>query len=116
MPKNYATPNSSGASKHSHMKLQPNNSTDGVIFGVYFTPDQIARMNEVELTSEFMIVMMEGSLEKSNKIINAFYRDFDADFPDRGEVASRFRSTMDTISAALTDKTVTDLFSNRTMF
>jgi hypothetical protein len=81
-----------------------------------FTPDQIARMNEVELTSEFMLVIMEGVLEKSNTIINAFYRDFDEKFTDSSEVASRFRGTMDTISSAFTDEHVADLFSNRTMF
>jgi hypothetical protein len=81
-----------------------------------FTPDQIARMNEVELTSEFMLVIMEGVLEKNNTIINSFYRDFDTEFPDGGDVAARFRGTMDNISAIFTDKNVADLFSNRTMF
>ena len=81
-----------------------------------FTPDQIARMSEVELTSEFMILIMEGVLEKNNLTINAFYRDFDTEFPDEREVVSRFRGTMDTISDLFSDKIMAELFSNRTMF
>ena len=81
-----------------------------------FSPDQIARMNEVELTSEFMLVIMEGTLAKSNRIINSFYTDFDAEFPDEWEVAERFRNTMDTISVTFGDKIIAELFSNRRMF
>jgi uncharacterized protein with ParB-like and HNH nuclease domain len=62
-----------------------------------FTPDQIARMNEVEITSEFMLLMMDGVLEKSNKTIDAYYLKYDAKFEDASEIINRFRATMDSI-------------------
>lgn len=38
-----------------------------------FTPDQIARMQEVELTSELIILMLQGVFGKSKANIEAFY-------------------------------------------
>jgi hypothetical protein len=81
-----------------------------------FTPDQIARMDEVELTSEFMMLIMEGILEKNKSTIDAFYRDFDDEFPDEREVASRFRMTMDKIEAMFPNGELEVLFRNKTMF
>jgi uncharacterized protein with ParB-like and HNH nuclease domain len=81
-----------------------------------FSPDQIARMNEVELTSEFMLLIMNGVLEKNNKIINKFYDDYDSKFSDRARVSDRFRTTFDTIEALFSGEVIVDLFSNRTLF
>jgi hypothetical protein len=81
-----------------------------------FTPDQIARMDEVEFASEFMLLIMEGVLEKDKSTIDAFYRDFDESFPDEREVISRFRSTMDKIEELFSTKDIERLFRNRTMF
>jgi hypothetical protein len=81
-----------------------------------FSPDQIARMNEVDLTSEFMILIMQGQLEKNNTIINAFYRDFDASFPDEQEVANRFRTTLDRLETLFSAATISSYFRTRTMF
>ncbi|MGA9869105.1 MAG: DUF262 domain-containing protein [Acetobacteraceae bacterium] len=80
-----------------------------------FTPDQIARMNEVELTSEFLLMIIDGVLEKDNATIGAFYRDFDEKFPDETEVATRFRSVMDDIDSTFSEN-IERLFRNRTMF
>jgi hypothetical protein len=81
-----------------------------------FTPDQIARMNEVELSSEFMLLILNGVLEKSNKTINSFYRKYDDSFDEGAEVAYRFRATFDTIDALFGADIITSLFSNRTLF
>jgi Protein of unknown function DUF262 len=81
-----------------------------------FSPDQIARMNEVELTSEFMLLIMEGILEKNNPMISAFYNAFDQSFPDEHEVASRFRITLDSIENRFGETTIRRLFSSRTIF
>jgi uncharacterized protein DUF262 len=81
-----------------------------------FSPDQIARMDEVELTSEFMMLIMEGVLEKNKSTIDAFYRDFDDAFPDEREVANRFRMTMDEIEAMFPKGSIEVLFRNKTMF
>jgi hypothetical protein len=81
-----------------------------------FTPDQIARMNEVEITSEFMILIMSGILEKNNSIINAFYRGYDESFPDWKEVGTRFRTTLDGIGTLLSLDVIHRFFRSRTMF
>ena len=57
----------------------------------------IARMAEAELTSELMILQIDGLQDKKNTI-NKFYADLDDDFPNREEVASRFLATMNIIS------------------
>jgi Protein of unknown function DUF262 len=68
-----------------------------------FNPDQIARMSEVETTSEFMLFILSGILEKDNKIIDRAYEKYDDVFNDRQEVERRFRLVFDTIE---------DLFAN----
>lgn len=81
-----------------------------------FTPDQIARMNEVELSSEFMLLIMRGILEKNNKTIDSFYDTYDSKFPGASEVAYRFRATFDSIESLFSENEMDDLFSTRTIF
>jgi hypothetical protein len=81
-----------------------------------FTADQIARMNEFELTSEFMMLIMRGILEKNNTTIGEFYREHDGEFAEAHEVSKRFRKTMDTIEASFNADEIAALFSSRTVF
>jgi hypothetical protein len=81
-----------------------------------FTPDQIARMNEVELSSEFMLLILNGVLEKTNATINQFYSKFDESFEDGPEVARRFREVFDTIEHSFDENTIAGLFRHRTVF
>lgn len=81
-----------------------------------FNHDQIARMNEVELTSEFMILMLHGLLEKNNKDINFFYGWYEDGLPDAPEVARRFRTTFDSIETAVEPENIAKLFRTRTLF
>ncbi|HXX20507.1 MAG TPA: DUF262 domain-containing protein [Candidatus Acidoferrum sp.] len=81
-----------------------------------FTPDQIARMNEVELTSEFMLLILDGVLEKSNKTISQFYKDYDQEFEDAKYISDRFRKVFDTIESLFPIDTIRETFSNRTVF
>jgi uncharacterized protein with ParB-like and HNH nuclease domain len=81
-----------------------------------FTPDQIARMNEVELSSEFMIFILQGILEKTNRTIDNFYSRYETSFDDSTEVSTRFRTTFDTIESLLSKELIATLFSNRTTF
>ena len=80
-----------------------------------FTGDQIARMSEVEFTSEFMQLIMDGILEKDNTLLSSYYRDFDESFPDQGEVETRFRSVMDYIEKQFPENAIRE-FSGRTLF
>lgn len=81
-----------------------------------FSPDQIARMNEVELTSEFMLLISHGIMNKNNRDISLFYERLDEKFLDGPEVAKRLRTTFDAIETLLTKDTIAALFSTRTLF
>ena len=81
-----------------------------------FNPDGIARMQEVELTSEFMILIMTGLMEKNKDTITGFYSDYDDSFRDHVEVAHRFRKTFDTIESTLSKDAISKYFRTRTLF
>jgi hypothetical protein len=68
-----------------------------------FTEQAIARMKEVELTSELMILIMNGIQDKK-KSIDDFYEDYDESFKERGTVEARFRSVLDAINSSIGDQ------------
>jgi hypothetical protein len=78
------------------------------------TETAIARMSEVELTSELIIAMMAGMQDKK-KSIDLYYRDFDQTFPEQQKLERRFRSTIDYITNAVDDLKATD-FKRRPLF
>jgi len=80
-----------------------------------FSKNQIARMQEVEFTSDLLILILEGITQKSKKSIDDAYRKYDDDMPRRTEVERRFRSVMHEISGANADH-IRSLFSRQTMF
>jgi hypothetical protein len=65
-----------------------------------FTESTIARMNEVELTSELMILLM-GGLQDKKKSIDDYYAEFEEAFPKRQQVEKQFRAVLDEINKAL---------------
>jgi hypothetical protein len=81
-----------------------------------FTPDQITRMMEVEITIEFILLIMQGILQKSNATIGDFYRSYDKSFPGATEVSARFRGTMDAIEDLFGSQEISERFSNRSIF
>ncbi|MFL6764936.1 MAG: DUF262 domain-containing protein [Sphingomicrobium sp.] len=81
-----------------------------------FSPDDIARMSEVELTSEFMLLILNGILAKSKKVLDTYYEIFDEAFRDGPEVARRTRATFETIEALLSKEEIRQGFSTRSMF
>ncbi|HEV2622590.1 MAG TPA: DUF262 domain-containing protein [Frateuria sp.] len=54
-----------------------------------FSEQKIARMAEVELTSELLIVLIDGVQDKK-KSIDSYYERFDETFPDREKIVKRF--------------------------
>lgn len=64
-----------------------------------FTDARIARMAEVELTSELLILGIAG-LQDKKKSIDFYYGKFDEHFPDKGKHEARFRETVDRIVTA----------------
>ena len=62
-----------------------------------FSEDQIARMLEVEMTSDLMANIISGLSGKSQPKLDAVYKTYDKTFPDGKVVADRFRRVMDAI-------------------
>ena len=65
-----------------------------------FTEQGIARMREVELTSELMIAILAG-LQDKKKSIDSFYASKDDEFPERNVTEARFRSVIDAINESV---------------
>jgi len=72
-----------------------------------FTENNIARMAEVELTSELLIAGNTGMQDKKGSV-DTFYRDFDEEYADRGKDAKRFRDTMATIADTFANDPLTE--------
>ncbi len=67
-----------------------------------FTDARIARMAEVELTSELLILGLDG-LQDKKKSIDNYYEEYDENFDGQKSVADKFRKTIDTIVANCED-------------
>jgi hypothetical protein len=65
-----------------------------------FSEYSIARMLEVELTSELMIMQLDGFQDKK-KSINRFYSDNDTRFDERRTVESQFRTVLDVVEESI---------------
>lgn len=81
-----------------------------------FSEYNIARMDEVELTSEFALLMHKGITGKSQQGLNRFYREKDVAYPERAEVERRFRSVMDTIEDKFGGDLKSSPFRKKTLF
>lgn len=66
-----------------------------------FSEDQIARMDEVELTSDLSLNMMRGLQGKTQKKLDNLYKSYDGEFVAAPELSRRFRRVMDTIDDLL---------------
>ena len=80
-----------------------------------FSEQNIARMLEVELTSELMIAMIAGMQDKK-KTIDDFYRTYDGNFPERRATVDGFCRTIDAITATLLDDLHTTAFRRPPLF
>ncbi|UEP31769.1 DUF262 domain-containing protein [Burkholderia sp. B21-007] len=61
------------------------------------TPQQVLRMQEINLVADIMISVIEGI--KSKKQIKKYYASYESDFPhDIDDLEGRFRETIDTIA------------------
>lgn len=65
-----------------------------------FSESSIARMLEVELTSELIILSIDGQQDKK-KSIDSFYSQFDDKFLNRKVMEARFRATIDAINTVI---------------
>ena len=80
-----------------------------------FTENGIARMAEVELTSELMIAEIDG-LQDKKKSIDDFYSEYDERFAGQSGVESKFRRILDSITDALAENLPSSEFSRPPLF
>jgi len=80
-----------------------------------FTDSRIARMAEVELTSELLICGLDGMQDKK-KSIDDFYSEYDDEFPGRDLAERRFETTIDYISRSCGDVLAESEFRRPPMF
>jgi Protein of unknown function DUF262 len=81
-----------------------------------FNEDQIARMAEVEMTSDLALNIMGGLTGKSQPKLNKFYKDYDGQLANAGEIARRFRLVMDAIDETLGNRIAASVFNSEVYF
>ncbi len=81
-----------------------------------FDDTAIARMQEVEATSEFALLMLKGLQGKTQKKIDDVYEDNEEQFEERLEIARRFRIVMDEVDKVIGDSLPTLPMSRPAMF
>jgi hypothetical protein len=81
-----------------------------------FTESQISRMSEVEITSEFAQLMINGIVGKTQKAIDNLYKDHDDAWIERAEVERRYRHCMDDLESSVGADLANSAFTNRAAF
>jgi hypothetical protein len=81
-----------------------------------FTEDNIARMDEVELTSELFSMIINGIAGKSQRAISALYRAKDEKFAERAETEHRFGVILDSIDQYFGNELKHSVFHKKTLF
>jgi len=77
---------------------------------------KIARMYDVELTTELVIASIDGIKEKKAKFIENYYKIYDDNFPFKKQIEENFRNTIDTIDEIYGDVLPNSLFSGTPLF
>ena len=80
-----------------------------------FTEQRIARMLEVELTSELMIASLVGMQDKKTSI-GDFYEEFEESFAKKQNVERRFRSVIDVVNDAVPESLAATEFRRSPLF
>jgi hypothetical protein len=82
-----------------------------------FTETDISRMQEVELTSELAISLIEKKvMGKSTPSIEKYYKKFDENYPKRKIVENRYRTTVDFITKNFPGNRNDFVFYKKTIF
>lgn len=83
-----------------------------------FTDDNISRMDEVELTTEFYSLMIKGLTGKTQKALDKLYEDYDNEgaFKERSVIEKRFEIIMDIIDENIGKEIHQSPFKKRTLF
>lgn len=81
-----------------------------------FSENQIARMSEVEFTSDIALLMFNGISTKSPVSLNKLYKSKDSSFPESSVVVNRFQTVMNSIDDSIGSIIKGSVFSRKTMF
>lgn len=81
-----------------------------------FSETDIARMLEVEETSDMVITILSGVHGKKQGAITKYYKDYNESFSSAGEVAKRFRAVMDSIDEQHGRELPTLVFKRKPLF
>lgn len=81
-----------------------------------FSNDAIARMDEAEAVSEFLIVMIEGLGGKSQGKISRYYKDNDEDLAPSNILSERFDKVMAAIDSSAGGELASSVFSRPALF
>jgi uncharacterized protein with ParB-like and HNH nuclease domain len=82
-----------------------------------FSENNIARMIEVEETSDLISMMLNRKIQgKSQSSLNNLYKEFDNEFQQEEEVKRRFRYVMEKIDSTIGKDLSNSEFSRRTLF
>ena len=80
------------------------------------TENNIARMDEVDMASDLVLLMYKGITTKSKKPLDDLYKDYDEEFPQQKVVENRFRNVMDSIEDSLGTEFTFLEFKNKILF
>ena len=81
-----------------------------------FSEDNIARMDEVELTSDLILLILKGISTKSKWSLDNLYRTYESKFPKKVVIQNRFRNVMDSIESLLGSALKGSAFGHKTLF
>jgi hypothetical protein len=90
-----------------HLEFWRNNSI--------LTDQRIARMGEAELTSELVVAMLYG-LQEGKESLDAYYKQYEDQFPEKEMVIKRFHEMIDLIAFVFGDKLFTTPFRREPFF
>jgi hypothetical protein len=79
-----------------------------------FSDAQILRMDEVELASDLLVALLDGT--KSRKVIDTYYKKYDDQLKEKSKLAQNFRKTMDVIGALSAGSLAGSPFKSPVMF
>ena len=78
--------------------------------------NQIARMKEVEITSDLVLNMIDGLMGKTAGRLDEIYRRFDDEFPSRATVEDRYRRVMKHVGHLMEGELKDSVFTSEVHF
>ena len=81
-----------------------------------FSNEAIARMDEAEAVSEYLLAMIQGVKAKSQAAISRFYKQYEEEMANTEAIEKRFSATLAEIDSAVGDLLGTTVFRRAALF